>query len=165
MSVLVLCTMMEGNSVLISTACQTKYLFYISLRKYRLKNQGVFISSILATIKKSKNNFIFCFLYSIRSCKTLLENWTVLLFWGADQFNTLNDFLNIENVKILPYQVHKYQNNSFLGQFRLLYGYNLLYRFTRYGLCDFFAPPRLSPGCFRLTVHDPKYGTCFFWLS
>ena len=59
MSFLVLCTMMKGNSVLISTACQTKYLFYINLGKCHLKNQRLFISSILATIKKSNNNFIF----------------------------------------------------------------------------------------------------------
>ena len=37
-----------------------------------------------------------------------------------------NDFLNIKNVKILPYKVPKHQNNSFFGLFRLLYGYNLL---------------------------------------
>ena len=35
------------------------------------------------------------------------------------------------------------------------------HRFTRYGFCDFFAQRRLLPGYFRLTDHDPKYGTCF----
>ena len=34
--------------------------------------------------------------------------------------------------------------------------------FTRYGFCDFSALPGLFPGYFRLTDHDPKYGTCFF---
>ena len=37
--------------------------------------------------------------------------------------------------------------------------------FTRYGFCDFFAPPGLFPGYFQLINRDPKYGTCFFWLS
>ena len=40
----------EGNSVLISTACQTKYLFYINLGKCHLKNKRVFTSSIIATM-------------------------------------------------------------------------------------------------------------------
>ena len=35
-------------------------------------------------------------------------------------------FLNVENVKILPNKVPKYQRNAFLGHFRLLHGYNLL---------------------------------------
>ena len=34
--------------------------------------------------------------------------------------------------------------------------------FMRYGFCDAFAPPGLLPGYFRLTDHDPEYGTCFF---
>ena len=59
MSFLVLCKKMEDNSVLISTASQTKYSFYINFRKYGLKNHRVFISSILAAIKKSNNNFNF----------------------------------------------------------------------------------------------------------
>ena len=126
MSFLVLCTMMEGNSLVISTTCQTKYSFYVNLGKCRLKNQRVFISSIFATIIKSNNNFIFCHYRWIPSCKTLLENWTVLLFWGANQFNLLNGFLNIENVIILPYKVPKYPKKAFLGHFRLLHGYNLL---------------------------------------
>ena len=36
------------------------------------------------------------------------------------------------------------------------------YPFTRYRFCDFFAPPWPFPSYFRLTNHDPKYGTCFF---
>ena len=103
MSFLVLSTMMEGNVVLMSAACQMKHSFYINLGKCRLKNQRAFISSILATINKSNNNLIFCHYCWFPSCKTLPENWTVLLFWGANQFHTSNGFLDIKNVKILPY--------------------------------------------------------------
>ena len=50
----------------------------------------------------------------------------MLLFWAANQFYMLNGFLNMENVKILPYKVPKYKKNAFLGHFRLLHEYNLL---------------------------------------
>ena len=159
--------MIEGNNVLISTVCQTKYSFYINMGKCCLKNQRVFINSILVTIKKS-NNFIFCHLYCIPSCKTLSENWTVLLFWGDNQFHMLSGFLNIENVKILPYKVPKYQNNPFLGKSYCCMGIICLHtptkstlavilrgqpsfydhRFARYGFCCFFAPHRLFRAIF-----------------
>ena len=176
---------MEGNSLVISTTCQTKYSFYVNLGKCRLKNQRAFISSILATIIKSNNNFIFCHYRWIPSCKTLLETWIVLLFWGANQFHLLNGFLNIENVIILPYKVPKYPKLHFWGTSDCCMGIICLHtptkssltvilrgqprfydhRFTRYRFCDLFAPSGLFPGYFRLTDHDPKYGTCFFWLS
>ena len=39
------------------------------------------------------------------------------------------------------------------------------HRLTRCGFGNIFAPPGQFPGYFRLTNHDPKYGTSFFWLS
>ena len=38
----------------------------------------------------------------------------------------LNGFLKMGKVKTLPYKVPKYQEIPFLGNFRLLPGYNLL---------------------------------------
>ena len=121
----------------------------------------------------------------IPSCKALSGNWTVLLFWGANQFHTLNGFLNMENVKILPYKVPKYQKIHFGGTSGYWMSITYLHTptksslavivrgqpsfydhwFTRYRFCQFFALPGLFPGYFRLTDHDPKYGTYFFWLS
>ena len=71
----------------------------------------------------------------------------------------------MENVKILPYKVPRYQKNAFLGHFRLLHGIICLHipttsslavslrgqpsfyghRFTRYEFCDFFPLPGLFP--------------------
>ena len=39
------------------------------------------------------------------------------------------------------------------------------HRLKRWWFCDSFALPGLFPGYFRQINHDPKYGTCFYWLS
>ena len=48
-------------------------------------------------------------------CKTLSGNWTVQLFRGFNQFHKLNGFLNMENVKILPYKILQNKKNIFWG--------------------------------------------------
>ena len=50
----------------------------------------------------------------------------------------LNGFLNMENVKILPYKVPKYQKNVYLEHLRLLHGYNLLACSRRIKSCGHF---------------------------
>ena len=126
MSFLVLCPIMEGNSVLISTACQTKYSFYINLGKSRLKNQRIFISSILATIKKSNNNFIFFVTnigfqpvrhyQKIKQC-CYFEKLTNFIPKMVFQIQKMSKFYHTRfpHIRII----------HFWGHFRLLYGYNL----------------------------------------
>ena len=102
---------MVGNRLLVSTKCQTKYLFSINLGNGRPKNQRVFISSMLATIKKSNNNFFFfCHYCWIPSCKTLSGNSTVLLFGAANQFHSFNSFFKYgkcQNFTIMSPNIRK----------------------------------------------------------
>ena len=111
-------------------------------------------------------------------CKILSSKWTVVFFWGGNWFHTFNDFLNMENVKILPYKIPRYQKNAFLGHFRLLHGIICLHipttsslavslrgqpsfyghRFTRYEFCDFFP----LPGLFPANRPSPKIWHLFF---
>ena len=151
----------------------------------------MFIPELDLPSTKLENNkipFFFTTVVGFRSfqCwKTLSSKWKVVLFWGVDWFYTLNGFPNMENDKILPYKVPKYQKIHFWGTSGCWIGIICLHtptksslavilrgqpsfsdhRFTRYGFYDFFAPSGLFPGYFRLTNYDPKNGTCFFWLS
>ena len=59
-------------------------------------------------------------------CKALPGKQTVVLFWEVNWSHTLNGFLNMKNIKMLPYKVPKYQKNAFLGHFQLFHGYDLL---------------------------------------
>ena len=108
MSFMVLCTVMEGNSGLVSTACQTKYLFSINFGNCRQKNLESSSVQRLQQYRKVTITLYFRHHCWIPSCKALSGDWTGLFFWGANQFQTLSGFLNTENVKILPYKVPKY---------------------------------------------------------
>ena len=97
---------------------------------YEQRITCLFAANILQWKKRFVNFEFKCFFYPLGIVSTgfyllVLYN-TVVLFWGVNWFHTLNGFLNMENVTILPYKVPKYQNNSFLGHFRLLHGYNLI---------------------------------------